>query len=295
MSTVAIIGDVGGHADQLERCLAHLGVTSTHWPDGLTVVQVGDLLGGVDDLACVDMVEPHLESGRWVQLLGNWDSREIGWCFEPGRKEPPDPVAEDRFVRWYVFGEAFHAAAVTTQAGATAVVTHGGVTAPFWRQHLGGTSDALEAVARINALPVEVVHRPGQMLGFDPDPVNVNDGYPDDTELEEIAQRRAAVGPIWADTTELWCGWLTVASPWAQVHGHTSAWFRDDWSPYAPLEAVPYARRDRQLCHTRYVSGQGSGPPLIGVDCSVYAARHLVLKPLVIPNAQVSTAVAARC
>lgn len=63
MSTLSVIGDVCGHVDQLERCLAQLGVMSIRWPDGLTVVQAGDLLGGVDDLAYVDMVEPHLESG----------------------------------------------------------------------------------------------------------------------------------------------------------------------------------------------------------------------------------------
>jgi hypothetical protein len=39
------------------------------------VVQVGDLLGGVDDWDVVEMVHPFLASGRWVQLLGNWDSR----------------------------------------------------------------------------------------------------------------------------------------------------------------------------------------------------------------------------
>ena len=90
MGAVAIIGDVGGHAGQLAQCLAHLGVTPAVWPEGLTVVQVGDLLGGVDDRRVVAMVEPHIVAGRWVQLLGNWDSRALGgcWFMSPKRGEP---------------------------------------------------------------------------------------------------------------------------------------------------------------------------------------------------------------
>src|SRR3954454_13596932 len=86
VGAVAIIGDVGGHADQLIRCLGTLGVGPDSWPDGLTVVQVGDLLGGGDDLAVVDMIQPFLGSRRWIQVLGNWDSRLLGgWWFTSPR------------------------------------------------------------------------------------------------------------------------------------------------------------------------------------------------------------------
>ena len=95
------------------------------------------------------------------------------------------------------------------------------------------------------------------------------------------------VGPIWADTTELWSSWLDTPSPWPQIHGHTSAWFRNDWSQHAPPAALPYADRNRELRHTRYVTGRGEGFPLLGIDCSVWAAPNLVLHPLVIPNAQI--------
>ncbi len=287
MGTVAIIGDVGGHADQLARCLAQLGVSAASWSEELTVVQVGDLVGGVDDVAVVDMVQPHLGSGRWVQLLGNWDSRMIGGCWftSPTRGEP-DPDAEDRIAMWYRAGFASHAAAVTTHGGKTAVITHAGVAAPFWRQALAATRDPVDAIVRINALPLEVIHRPGRMLGFGEAAIDVDDGYPEDPD-ELDAGTAAPVGPIWADTDELWSSWLHIESPWPQVHGHTSAWFRNDWSEHAPADALPYATRNRELRHTRYVTARGTGFPLIGIDCSVWAARELVLRPLVIPNADV--------
>jgi hypothetical protein len=291
VGTVAIIGDVGGHANQLARCLTSLGVTPGVLPDELTVVQVGDLLGGVDDWDVVEMVHPCLASGRWVQLLGNWDSRVVGGCpfTSPSRGEP-DADAEDRIALWHHAGFAHHAAAVTTNAGATAVITHAGVTAPFWRQALGATPDPFAAAARINALPLDVVHRPGRMLGFVEPPVEVDFGHDDDDrgQFVEQSRRTGAVGPIWADTDELWSGWLDAPSPWLQVHGHTSAWFRNDWSQHAPPDAVAYATRDTRLRHTRFVSGRGSGPPIIGVDCSVWAARDCVLHPLIIPNAHVA-------
>lgn len=292
MGTVAIIGDVGGHARQLIRCLQALGVTSPdHFPDDLTVVQVGDLLGGVDDVTCVEIVNKFLPTGRWVQLLGNWDSRVVGGCpfMSPTRGEP-DPDAEDLFALWHHTGNAHHAVGVTIAAGRTAVVTHAGVTQPFWRRWLDSTLDPIGAVERINDLPLAVVHQPGRMLGDAEPPVDVDLGYdamPDDDTVN-VRWPAEPVGPIWADTTELWSSWLDQASPWPQIHGHTSAWYRNAWSRHAPPDAVPYATRDQRLRHTRYTTGRGSGPPLIGIDCSVWAAPNLVLHPLVIPNARIA-------
>jgi hypothetical protein len=78
--------------------------------------------------------------------------------------------------------------------------------------------------------------------------------------------------------------------PWGvSASDVTTAWFRNDWSQHTPPEGIPYATRDQQRRHTRYVTGRGSGPPLLGIDCSVWAAPNLVLHPLVIPNAQVTT------
>ena len=138
------------------------------------------------------MVEPHIVAGRWVQLLGNWDSRALGgcWFMSPKRGEP-DADAEVRIALWHSAGFATHAAAVTTHGGSTAVVTHAGVTAPFWRQALGGTRDPIEAAGRINELPLEVIHQPGRMLGYQEPAVNVDSGYPrHDDEFGDV--RRAA-------------------------------------------------------------------------------------------------------
>ena len=116
------------------------------------------------------------------------------------------------------------------------MVTHAGVTAPFWRQALGGTRDPIEAAGRINELPLGVIHRPGRMLGYQEPAVNVDSGYPRHDE-RSATPSRPPVGPIWADTDELWSSWLHIASPWPQVHGHTSAWFRNGWSEHAPTPA----------------------------------------------------------
>lgn len=214
------------------------------------------------------------------------------WTVAPSRRRlVGDPDAEDLFALWHHEGLAYHAVAVavTTAGGRTAVVTHAGVTQPFWRRWLGSTLDPVAAVYRINDLPLAVVHQPGRMLGFQEPAVDVDFGYDDVPDDDVVVVRRAnvPVGPIWADTTELWSSWLDVESPRRQVHGHTSAWFRNDWSPHAPPEAVPYATRDQRLRHTRYLTARGKGFPLLGIECSVWAAPNLVLHPLVIPNAQV--------
>ena len=152
-----------------------------------------------------------------MQLLGNWDSRVVGGCpfVSPTRGEP-DPDAEDLFALWHHTGLAHHAVAVTTAGGTTAVVTHAGVTQPFWRRWLGATLDPIEAVARINDLPLAVVHQPGRMLGFEEPAVDVDFGYDDmpaDDEVVVVRRSNVPVGPIWADTTELWSSWLDTAEP----------------------------------------------------------------------------------
>ena len=107
-----MIGDVGGFADQLAGCLRQLGVCDGSWPADLHVIQVGDLVGGRDDVAVVDLVEPHLVAGRWTQLVGNWELGAVG-AFEIGRAgRCADPAALDRFAGWFDAGLVRYAAGI---------------------------------------------------------------------------------------------------------------------------------------------------------------------------------------
>ncbi|WP_233594971.1 metallophosphoesterase [Amycolatopsis sp. WAC 04169] len=75
MGRVAIIGDVGGHPDQLRRALAWLGATGERLPPDLTVIQVGDLVDrGPDSTGVLDIVANLLDDGRWIQLAGNHEA-----------------------------------------------------------------------------------------------------------------------------------------------------------------------------------------------------------------------------
>ena len=66
MARVAVIGDVGGHADQLRKVLRELGAESEQLPSDLIVIQVGDLVDrGPDSIGdrhkqrgCVEVVVP---------------------------------------------------------------------------------------------------------------------------------------------------------------------------------------------------------------------------------------------
>ena len=96
----------------------------------------------------IDVVEPHLLAGGWTQLLGNWDSRTIGGHdFRKPGAHLPSPAAEARLASWNDAGLLRHAAAITTGARASAVVTHAGITSDWWFDTLGGEVDARQAVS----------------------------------------------------------------------------------------------------------------------------------------------------
>lgn len=96
MVTTAVIGDVGGHVGHLVDCLSALGVRDGVWPDGLHVVQVGDLFGGGDgDVEVARLVQPLLYAGLWTQLVGNWELAAVGGpevSAGDGRRAHPDAM-----------------------------------------------------------------------------------------------------------------------------------------------------------------------------------------------------------
>ena len=222
---VAVIGDVGGHLDQLYAELVRLGADpAERLPDDLVVVQVGDLVHrGPDSDGVIDLVDRYLRTqpGRWIQLIGNHESIYL----DHAAFNWPDQISTRarRVLRqWWSAGQAVVATAVET-GGESFLVTHAGVTAAFWSDHLGAPRQAQEAADRINQLAAAKDHalfRPGFML---------------------TGRTNAHAGPLWADTArELVPGWLDRQMPFSQIHGHATMinWGQSEPSERSPVQAV---------------------------------------------------------
>lgn len=204
---IAVIGDVGGHAEQLRLELTRLGAhPDGSLPDDLVIVQVGDLVHrGPDSDEVIRIVDRYLRSqpDQWIQLIGN---HEVNYLQAPVFRWPEELSRKHiRLLnRWWRNGTLAVAAAVET-AEESFLITHAGITAEFWASILGGPTAAAEAARRINDLAragVESVFRAGIFLHG------------------SIA---SDAGPLWADTaTELLPGWTDRRMPFSQIHGHNS-------------------------------------------------------------------------
>lgn len=201
---VAVIGDVAGHLDALRAELARLGVgPGEALPPDLVVVQVGDLVHrGPDSDGVVSLVDGYLrhQPDQWVQLVGNHEAQYL--------REPafhwPDRIgrdAVDTLRRWWATGQLRAAVALDSPAESY-LVTHAGLSRPFWRRSLCAPEDPAEAADRINQLigrDEDTLFRAGVLLGRD-----------------QVA------GPVWASAhVELVPSWLDHPLPFSQVHGHT--------------------------------------------------------------------------
>jgi hypothetical protein len=204
---IAVIGDIGGHAEQLRLELARLGAgPDGSLPHDLLVVQVGDLIHrGPDSADVVNIVDRYLRTqpGQWIQLIGN---HEANYLQQPAFHWPETLSRKHIRIlnRWWRDGAAVVAAAVETTHEAF-LITHAGITAEFWATVLGGPPTAAEAARRINDLAragADSVFRAGTFLH--------GTTAPD-------------AGPLWADTTtELLPGWADRHMPFSQIHGHNS-------------------------------------------------------------------------
>ena len=210
---VAVIGDVGGHLDELVAELRRLGAdpATGALPPDLVVIQVGDLVHrGPRSVAVVELVDRYLTEvpDQWLQLVGN---HEAQYLREPAFSWPEELPAGTAATlrRWWDSGQLRVAAAVVSR-GESFLVTHAGLTAGFWRTVLDADGDVRQAVAGLNALPRgrrDVVFRAGELLG---------------------RRRSSAAGPLWAvASTELVPSWADTKMPFSQVHGHTSVY---DWT-----------------------------------------------------------------
>ncbi|MCW2615120.1 MAG: hypothetical protein JWN08_2114, partial [Frankiales bacterium] len=133
---IAVIGDIGGHADQLDEALIVLGAdpASGTLPDDLTVVQVGDLVHrGPDSRLVVETVYRFLSHypDRWVQLCGNHESCHLGEALFV--HDPLDDASVLTLRRWEAAGLLRIAVALNTNDG-PALVSHAGLTWETWTE-----------------------------------------------------------------------------------------------------------------------------------------------------------------
>jgi len=217
---LAIIGDVGGHRHCLHACLRALDVdVSEHRiPEDLTIIQVGDLIGGGpnDDQLVADVDDfLRLNPGRWIQLLGNWEARHLGGTNFGSPHRDRQPLANASIAtlrRWLTERQMRVAIALRTSDGREALVTHAGVTQWFWKLNLDSTTTAAAAAEQLDALRSRnpgVLHAAGELMGGSP----------------------LKAGPLWATATEVWTSWTHIALPFDQIHGHTTPywWRRKQW------------------------------------------------------------------
>ncbi|MFT4088654.1 MAG: metallophosphoesterase [Gordonia sp. (in: high G+C Gram-positive bacteria)] len=204
---IAVIGDVGGHLDELRAELRLLGVENDgELPDGLAVVQVGDLVHrGPESDAVVELVGTYLERhpDRWIQLMGNHEA----FYLRPPEFLWPDQISRPStsvLRKWWKRGKLVGAASIVTP-DESFLVTHAGLTAGFWSHGLGAPASSGEAARRLN-----------QMVRGD-DPVFFSSGR------MLTGRANPYAGPIWAESSsELIPGWADANMPFSQIHGHSN-------------------------------------------------------------------------
>ena len=275
---VAVIGDIGGHRDELAASLVGLGAdpASLELPDDLTVVQVGDLVHrGPDSLGVLELVDDLMErhGQRWVQLVGNHEAQYLGRHTLFEWHERLAPVAARTLRDWWADGRMVMAAAITTPDGDW-LATHAGLTHGFWEQVLDGPDTAPYAARAMNGLittkSAPVLFHPGVVLT----------GRVDET-----------AGPIWAAAgEELAVSWLDAGSsgqadlPFHQVHGHSTLmeWATGRWR--APMRVQKRTWLDPAARHSTVTVGRRR---IVGIDPVLGRTADVTWAPLVLPDAAI--------
>ena len=247
MGRVVVIGDVGGHPDQLRWALSQVGARGQRpvLPDDVTVVQVGDLVDrGPDSLAVLDLVGPLMRSqpAQWVQLVGNHE-----WQYLPeGERYWPDALAPEgvrTLTDWWDRRLMNVAAAVATADGQEWLLSHAGLTVGAW-QELAAPITATSAVWLLNDRPALVGRGRARLID-------------------------RSIGPLWAEAGwELYEPWLDYHAagglvPFGQIHGHSSIVHFVDRAWRAPGRVQQRATVDWA---SRQVRVRIGGRTFIGVD-----------------------------
>jgi hypothetical protein len=265
---VAVLGDVGGHSHRLRRVLEkeldvvfdlpHRASPTGYdwwdvdvlWPEGLVVIQAGDLVHrGPDSAGVLQFVDRAMSQGVWHQVIGNHEQLYVGprsfsW------NEQLDKDSALLLNAWWDNDTLRPAAGIKMDDGLDVVVTHAGVTAGFDHHVLGRAQSATAAVEALNDLKRTrdpVLWRPGLML---------EQGITLDA------------GPLWAEAgREVYASWVyeldSRSATFSQVHGHSSAfwWRRGTWT--APDRVRPHLKADTS---TRHVVATIGDATLVGVD-----------------------------
>lgn len=273
---VAIIGDVGGHHDELYAALVTLGMnpSSGELPDDLTVVQVGDTIHrGPMSEQVVHLIDHilHTQREQWAQIVGNHEQLYVAEPVFEWNETINDEAAET-LRQWWATGLMSPAVAVQTDSGADWLITHAGLTTGFWRR-IGSPVTASDAAAAINAVDRDphrgALWRAGAMLNW----------------REPTLQ----AGPVWASApTELlpgWCGPNAEALPFHQVHGHSCEL---DWGTgrhYGNAHVAQAVSVDNVRRHVIALAGDHV---IVGVDPNHGARPAPSWAPFVIHGARVT-------
>lgn len=270
---IAVIGDVGGHAWMLRRCLQDIGADTTTGalPDDLLIIQVGDLIHkGPDSAGVIALVDRMMTGspGHWIQLIGNHEAQEgLG-----GPDFWPETLAagpRGDLRRWVDSGQARLAVAIDTIEYGPVLVTHAGLTRNKWVA-IGRPDDPEEAAETLNkefAADPGLAFAAGEMLGVRP---------------------RLPVGVAWASPRELLQGWDMEPLPFTLIHGHATPrrWASDTWAPGLPRRTTARATIDRRRRHCDFL--WPGGEHIVCVDPDLGADDAAVpLIPLVV-NGEVS-------
>jgi hypothetical protein len=265
MERTYLIGDIGGHHDELWAALVDLGTDPDTYalPQDVSVVQVGDLIGrGPDELATIELARAMQERnpGHWIQLAGNHETNQLG-VHEFAAS--PDPQAVAVLVEWAASGGIHLAASI----GDNWLITHAGMSVGV-HDLIGEPSTAPAAAQLIDAawsdpaLRYPIV-RPGIMVSG------------------RRTDRRAGV--VWAEAgSELYRPWLFQPMPFSQIHGHTSAywWSKSAWS--APADVIKSCSYDPKKRHVIFTPPGSKGASIRGIDPSFSQYTHATWSPLVI-------------
>ncbi|SJM69610.1 hypothetical protein FM112_14325 [Gulosibacter sp. 10] len=238
------------------------------WPEGLHVVQVGDLVHrGPDSLGVVLLVDRLLARGVWTQLVGNHeqlyvDRRVFDWA------ETVEAAASEALRAWWGEGWMVPGAAVEAADGDW-LLTHGGLTRGFWEQGLWRPSRARDALAPLAEARADgALWFPGSMLT----------GRADEN-----------AGPVWAEAgVEVYPSWKRAETPmpFHQAHGHSTAflWDREQWR--AERWILPDLSLDVASRHVTFTNGDRR---IVGIDPGHGRAPAPAWAPLILRDARVHT------
>jgi len=257
-----IIGDIGGHVDELYAELVRAGAdpNTLLLPENVSVIQVGDLIDrGPESLACVELARDawRVNSGRYIQLAGNHELNYLAENFVFVQNTPATAV--EAVISLAEEGAFYVAAGI----GNDWLVTHAGVTRGFWKA-LGGPDVERSVVALNSAWGTKGVHaalvKPGSMLT----------GKKGDF----------SAGPFWAEAGhELYASWLGHPMPFSQAHGHNSAywWDRGIWSAGDGVAAL--CVKDEVTRRVEFRSGVGE-EVIVGLDPGLGKYAGVRFEPL---------------